>query len=447
MPALIGQQLQVVLLTLLAGLVVGYYGRRRYCQNGLHFIPELISSVCSFRREKYDEMVKSVNDLRRRFRPRNCQELRRLRSNIEKQVGFICGWKAAFHTYRVELIREETGYRRLGCKSVTLFVHFLPTTIEDDLQLSCLAYKTALSPKRIVWLREAYDEPGRKSVEININSIRAGRHRIVEQFRHDWTYTSTLSIRPMKMEDFGTYRCRLAGSNFAARYAVEWKPHELEISGHKSEDVYIKCLVRGEDKLPTSIHWFKTVTRPTDELTINISNYAELSKHASDDPYKIENIKGKWHFQSVLRIKDPKSFPGTYTCRLVPDDQSASYQVPLTPAGDQHCEPNEFACGDNKGCLPDYWACDGRNDCQDWSDENSCGREPSHESSVFVDIDNTCSELPNNVYVVFVDIVSTCCELPNTVSVVFVDIANTCNELPNNVCVEFLDITNTCSAQ
>ncbi|KAJ8687024.1 hypothetical protein QAD02_022818 [Eretmocerus hayati] len=49
------------------------------------------------------------------------------------------------------------------------------------------------------------------------------------------------------------------------------------------------------------------------------------------------------------------------------------YPNSTCPQVDSSCAPNQFAC-DSKVCIPEFWRCDGDNDCGDHSDETNCNR-------------------------------------------------------------------------
>uniref|UniRef100_A0AC34G4W4 Uncharacterized protein n=1 Tax=Panagrolaimus sp. ES5 TaxID=591445 RepID=A0AC34G4W4_9BILA len=38
------------------------------------------------------------------------------------------------------------------------------------------------------------------------------------------------------------------------------------------------------------------------------------------------------------------------------------------------CQPTEFRCRDGRQCVPQFFQCDGEQDCQDGSDEVGCSR-------------------------------------------------------------------------
>jgi len=49
---------------------------------------------------------------------------------------------------------------------------------------------------------------------------------------------------------------------------------------------------------------------------------------------------------------------------------SRFYQV--STLYDAGCGSDQFQCSDGQ-CIPDYWICDGDNDCGDLADEQNCG--------------------------------------------------------------------------
>ena len=48
----------------------------------------------------------------------------------------------------------------------------------------------------------------------------------------------------------------------------------------------------------------------------------------------------------------------------------------------ESCNSSSFYCGDGS-CIPDYWTCDGYEDCFDLSDESNCGMNPWANETIF----------------------------------------------------------------
>jgi len=51
--------------------------------------------------------------------------------------------------------------------------------------------------------------------------------------------------------------------------------------------------------------------------------------------------------------------------------------IVVAGATDDYCSLSQFSCVNGK-CIPTQWQCDDEDDCNDNSDEDTCGNKTSH---------------------------------------------------------------------
>ncbi|XP_072179347.1 MAM and LDL-receptor class A domain-containing protein 2-like [Diadema setosum] len=119
--------------------------------------------------------------------------------------------------------------------------------------------------------------------------------------------------------------------------------------------------------------------------TLNVYKSESRSPNATDILYSVSGERGNYWSQTQISIYNYYwSFyitmegvrGSSYTGDIAIDDISISpgycQQGGYTTQGYQYCGSWEFQCY-NGNCIPDYWQCNGYNDCSDGSDEYNCG--------------------------------------------------------------------------
>ncbi|XP_071492673.1 MAM and LDL-receptor class A domain-containing protein 1-like isoform X7 [Diadema antillarum] len=131
--------------------------------------------------------------------------------------------------------------------------------------------------------------------------------------------------------------------------------------------------------------------------TLNVYKSESRSPNATDILYSVSGERGNYWSQTQISIYNYYwSFyitmegvrGSSFTSDIAIDDISISpgycQQGGYTTQGYHYCGSWQFQCN-NGYCIPDYWQCNGYNDCSDGSDEYYCGGYTTPGSSLSVD--------------------------------------------------------------
>ncbi|XP_071492675.1 MAM and LDL-receptor class A domain-containing protein 1-like isoform X9 [Diadema antillarum] len=129
--------------------------------------------------------------------------------------------------------------------------------------------------------------------------------------------------------------------------------------------------------------------------TLNVYKSESRSPNATDILYSVSGERGNYWSQTQISIYNYYwSFyitmegvrGSSFTSDIAIDDISISpgycQQGGYTTQGYHYCGSWQFQCN-NGYCIPDYWQCNGYNDCSDGSDEYYCGGYTTQDPGEF----------------------------------------------------------------